>query len=143
MKVNLPTFKDEKSKDAVTYYSWPWDMAIFHQSVWNDQHLLPYVFHSLQGFPGDLARSLGEDATLNDVLQMLDKYYGVIMMFGALSRELYSLEQGSRKNIAECGAHLLQQIQLCQSECPGRIQPEHVEEMKHDCFYEGLNPEYW
>ena len=56
-------------------------MAIFHHSGWDDQHLLLYIFQSLQGFPGDLARSLGEDATLTDVLQMLDEHYGMVMTF--------------------------------------------------------------
>ena len=70
VKVNLPIFKDEKVKDALTCSSWWWDVAIFHQSGWDDQHLLLYVFHS-QGFPGNLASSLGKDATLSDVLQML------------------------------------------------------------------------
>ena len=75
MKVNLPTFKDEKSKDAVTYCSWLWDVAIFCQSGWDDQHLLPYIFHSLQGFLDDLARCLGEETNLKDVLQMFNKHY--------------------------------------------------------------------
>ena len=57
VKVTLMIFKDKKMKDAVTYHSWWWDVAIFHCSGWDDQHLLPYVFRSLQGFPGDLARS--------------------------------------------------------------------------------------
>ena len=69
-------------------------MAIFHQSGLDDQHLLPYVFCSLQGFLGDLAQSLGKDATLSDVLQMLDEHYGVVMTFDALSKVLYSLKQG-------------------------------------------------
>ena len=69
VKVNLLTFKDEKTKDAVTYCSWWWDVAIFCHSGWDNQHLLPYVIWSLQGFPGDLARSLGKDTILNDVLQ--------------------------------------------------------------------------
>ena len=142
VKVILPIFKDEKSKDAVTYHPWQWDVAIFHWSGWDDLHLLPYIFHSLQGFPGDLAKSLGEDVPLSDVLQMLDKDYGVIMTFDTLSKELYSLKQGSGENIAEFGVHLSQQVQILQSEYPGRIQPEHVEELKHDHFCEGLNPEY-
>ena len=33
VKVNLPIFKDEKMKDAVTYLSWWWDMAIFVSQV--------------------------------------------------------------------------------------------------------------
>ena len=117
-------------------------MAIF-LSGWDDQHLLPYHFHSLQGFTCDLARSLGKDATLNDVLQTLNEHYGVVMMFDPLSKELYSLKQGSSKNVAGFGVHLLQQVQILQSEYSGRIQLEHMEEMKCNCFYEGLNPKYW
>ena len=142
VKVNLPIFKDEKTKDTVTYNSWLWDIAIFHHLGWDDQHLLPYVSWSLQGFPRDLARSLGKDATLTDVLQMLDEHYGIVMIFNTISKELYSLKQGSRENVAEFGVCLLQQVQILQSEYPGRIQQEHVEEMKWDCFYKGLNPKY-
>ena len=68
VKVNLPVFKDEKSKDTITYSSWEWDVAIFHWSGWDDQHLWPYIFCLLQGLPGEWARSLGEDVTLNGVL---------------------------------------------------------------------------
>ena len=100
VKVNLLIFKDKKTKGAVTYNTWQWYIAIFCHFDWEDQHLLPYIFQSLKGFPGDLARSLGEDTTLNDVLQMLDEHYGVLMMFHALSKELYSLEARIR---GECG----------------------------------------
>ena len=78
--------------------------------------MLPYVFWSLQGFLGDLARSLGEDATLNDILQTLDEHYGVVMTFDALSKELYSLKQGSGEDMAKFGVCLPQQIQILQSE---------------------------
>ena len=81
VKVNLLIFKDEKTKDTVMYHSWWWDIAIFCPLGWHDQHLLLYIFWSLQGFPGDLARNLGEDATLANILQMLDEHYGVVMMF--------------------------------------------------------------
>ena len=108
----------------------------------DDHHLLPYVFRSLQGFPGDLARSLGEDATLGDVLQTLDEQYGIVMTFSALSKELYSLKQGMGENVAEFGVHLSQQVQILQMEYPCRIQQKHVEEVKQDCFYKGLSPKY-
>ena len=56
VKVNLPILKDKKTKDAVTYHLWQWDVAIFCHSGWDDQHLLPYIFWSLLGFLGDLTR---------------------------------------------------------------------------------------
>ena len=64
------------------------------------------------------------------------------MKFSALSKELYSLKQGLGENVGERGVCLSQQVKILQSEYPGRIQPEHIEEVKDDSFYEGLNPEY-
>ena len=92
----------------MTYCSWWWDVAIFLHSGWDDQYLLPYIFRLLEGFPGDLARSLDKDATLTDVLQTLDEHYGVVMIFNTLSKELYSLKQTSGENVAEFGMHLSQ-----------------------------------
>ena len=116
MKVNLPIFKEEKTKDARTYGLWWWDIAIFCCSGWDNQHLLPYVFWLLQGFLGDLARSLDKDATLDDVLQMLDEHYGMVMTFGTPSKELYFLKQGSGENVAKFGVCLSQQVQILQFE---------------------------
>ena len=71
---------------------------------------------------------------MNDILQMLDEHYGMVMTFDALSKELYSLKQGSGENMAKFGVHLSQQVQILQSEYLGRIQQEHIEEMKQDHF---------
>ena len=64
MNINLPVFKDEQLKDAVTYPTWQWDVAIHRRSECGDLALLPHVYQSLQGFPTELAQSLGKDATL-------------------------------------------------------------------------------
>ena len=143
VKVNLLIFKDKKTKDAVTYCSWQWYIAIFCCLGCNDQHLLPYVFLSLQGFPGDVARN-GQECvvSLNDVLQTVDEHYGMVMMFDTLSKELYSLKQESGENVAEFGVCLLQQVQIVQSEYLGRIQQEHMEGLEWDQFYEGLKPKH-
>ena len=82
---------------------------------------------------------MGEDATLGDVLQTLDEHFGVMMIFNALSKELYSLKQGMGENVAEFRVCLSQQVQILQMEYPGRIQQEYVEEVKLDNFYEGLS----
>ena len=74
---------------------------------------------------------------------MLDEHYGVMMTFDALSKELYSLKQGMGENVAVFRVCLSQQVQILQTEYPGRIQQEHVEEVKRNHFCEGLRPEYW
>ena len=64
------------------------------------------------------------------------------MTFNALSKEIYSLKQGSNENISQFGVYLFKIVQTLQFEYLGRIQQEHVEELKHNSFYEGLNPKY-
>ena len=44
MKINLPIFKDEDTKDAVTYQSWRWDLTVYHHVGCRDRTLLLYAF---------------------------------------------------------------------------------------------------
>ena len=71
----------------------------------------PMSLGSLQGFPGDLARSLGKDATLNDALWMLDEHYGIVMTSNVpkvRSFILSSREWG--ENVADFRVCLSQQV---------------------------------
>ena len=54
MKINLPVFKDEDAKDAVTYQSWRWDLTVYQCAGCRDCTLLSYAIGSLQGYPGEL-----------------------------------------------------------------------------------------
>ena len=74
---------------------------------------------------------------------MLDEHYGVVMTLDALSKELYSFKQETGENVAKFIVCLPQQVQILKMEYPGRIQQEHVEEVKQDHFCEGLSPKYW
>ena len=102
---------------------------MFCPSGWDDQHLVPYVFWSLHGVPEDLARSLGKDATLNDILQMLDEPYGMVMTFKTLSKEFYSLKQGSRENVAELRVHLSQQLRVSGKDPTGEHRGDEVKSL--------------
>ena len=52
MKINLPVFKDEDTKYAITYQSWHWDLMVYHHTGCQDHTLLPCAICSLQGYPG-------------------------------------------------------------------------------------------
>ena len=85
MKINLPVFKDEDTKDAITYQSWCWDLTVYHCVRCQDHTLLPYIIHSLQGYPGELVRSSGMDLTLDDLLTILDEHYSNVKALDALN----------------------------------------------------------
>ena len=74
MKINLPIFKDEDAKDAVTYQSWRWNLTVYRHASCRDHTLLPYAIRSLQGYPGELVWSSSTDITLDDVLTILDEH---------------------------------------------------------------------
>ena len=76
MNINLPIFKDDDAKDAVTYQSWRWDLTVYRHAGCRDHTLLPYAIRSLQGYPGELVWSSGTDITLDDVLTILDEHSG-------------------------------------------------------------------
>ena len=89
MKINLPVFKDEDKKDAVTYQSWHWDLMVY--CCTGRLHLLPYVMYSLQGYPGELVRSLGTNITLDGILAVLDEHYNNVKALDVLNQELFQL----------------------------------------------------
>ena len=61
MKINLPIFKNDDAKDAVAYQSWRWDLTVYQCAGCRDCILLPYAMRSLQGYPGELVQSSGND----------------------------------------------------------------------------------
>ena len=94
MKINPLVFKDEYTKDAITYQSWCWDLTDYCHTGCQDCTLLPYVIHSLQGYLGELVRSLGMDIMLDDVLTILDEHYNNAKALDALNQELFQLRIG-------------------------------------------------
>ena len=89
MKINLPIFKDEDAKHAVTYQSWQWDLTVYRHAGCRDRSLLPYTIRSLQGYPRELVQSSGTDITLDDVLTILDEHYNNVKALDALNQELF------------------------------------------------------
>ena len=112
MKINLPTFKDDDAKDAVTYQSWRWDLMVYCHAGCRDCTLLLYAIHSLQGYPGELVQSLGKDITLDDVLTFLDEHYNNMKSLHTLNQELFQLWMADKETILDRGICLSRHLQV-------------------------------
>ena len=97
MKINLPVFNNEDKKDAISYQRWHWYLMVYCQAGCRDCTLLPYAICSLQGYPGELVRSLGTDVTLDDVLAILDEHYNNVKALDVLNQELFQLQMGKKR----------------------------------------------
>ena len=135
MKINLPIFKDEDAKDAVTYRSWRWDLAVYRHAGCRDRTLLPYAIRSLQGYPGELVQSSGTDITLDEVLTILDEHYNNVKALDALNKELFQMRMADKETVSDWGVCLSQHLQILAASFPDQFPPERVAELKRDQFY--------
>ena len=101
MKINLPIFIDEDTKDVVTYQSWRWDLMVYQCAGCRDHTLLPYTIRSLQGYPGELVWSSGMDITLDDVLMILDEHCNNVKVLDVLNQELFQLQMADKETVSD------------------------------------------
>ena len=135
MKINLPVFKDDDAKDAVTYQSWRWDSMVYQHAGCRDHTLLPYAIRSLQGYPGKLVQSSGMDITLDNVLTILDEHFNNVKPLDALNQELFQLWMADKETVLDWGVHLLRHLQVLAASFPDCSPSDQVAELKGDCFY--------
>ena len=138
MKINLPIFKDEDAKDAVTYQSWRWDLTVYRHAGCRDCTLLPHAIRSLQGYPGELVGSSGTDITLDDVLMILDEHYNNVKALNALNQELFQMRMADKETVSDWGVYLSRHLQILAASFPDHFPPDRVAELKRDNFYGGL-----
>ena len=138
MKINLSVFKDEDTKDVVTYQSWRWDLMVYGCAGCRDHTLLPYSIRSLQGYPGELVWSSGTDITLDDVLTILDEHYNNVKVLDALNQELFKLWMADKETVSDWAIHLLRHLQVLAASFPDHFPADHVAELKRDRFYSRL-----
>ena len=100
MKINLPIFKDEDAKDAVTYQSWRWNLTMYQCAGCRDCTLLSYT---MQGYPGEVVQSSGTDITLDNMLMILDEYYNNVKALDALNQELFQLQKADKETVSDWG----------------------------------------
>ena len=136
MKITLTIFKDEDTKDTVSYQSWRWDLTVYHQAGCWDHTLLPYAIQSLQGYPGELVRSSGMDITLDEVLTILDEHYNNnIKALDTLNQELFQLQMGKKETVSDWGVWLSRHLQVLAALFPECFPPDCVAKLKCDHFY--------
>ena len=138
MKINLPIFKDEDAKDAVTYQSWRWDLTVYRHAGCRDRTLLPYTIRSLQGYLGELVQSSGMDITLDDTLTILDKHYNNVKALDALNQELFQMRMADKETVSDWGICLYRHLQILAASFLDCFPPDHIAKLKRDHFYSGL-----
>ena len=139
MKINIPIFKDEDAKDAVTYQSWRWDLMVYHHAGCRDHTHTPPIYHLVFArLPRELAWNLGMGITLDDMLTILDEHYNNVKALDTLNQELFQLWMADEETNSDWGICLLRHLQVLAASFPNHFPPDCVTELEWDCFYGGL-----
>ena len=75
--------------------------------------------------------SSSTDITLDDVLMILDEHYNNVKALDALNQELFQMRMADKETVSDWGVCLSRHF-------PDHFPPDHVAELKKDCFYDGL-----
>ena len=120
MKINLPVFKDEDAKDAVTYKSWRWDLTMYWHVGCRDCTLLQ------------------DRCNIRWHVDNLDEHYNNVKALDALNQESFQLRMVDKETILDWGVHLSRHLQVLAASFPNHFPPDWVAELKRGCFYGGL-----
>ena len=118
MKINLPVFKDQDTKAAVTYQSWCWDLTMYHHG---GAEIAPFFLMLL--IPYKVTQG---------------NWWGV---WGWTLPWMTSSPYWMRwvkKIIIRLGVHLLRHLQVLTASFLEYFPPDWIAELKCDCFYGGL-----
>ena len=91
MKINLPIFKDEDTKDVVTYQSWRLDFDGVPLCRMQRSYTSPICHPFFARLPWELVWSLGMDITLDNMLTILDEHNNNVKALDTLNQELFQL----------------------------------------------------
>ena len=125
MKINLPIFKDEDTKDAVAFQSWRWDLIVYQCAGCRDSTLLPYAIRSFQGYPRELVQSSSTDITLDNVLTILDEHYNNVKVLDALNQELFQLWVADQETVLDWSLCLSRHLQVLATLFPNCFPTDH------------------
>ena len=143
-KVILPKFTGEDGGAGVTYFTWR-KLVETHRRTYSDDpinalRLRQYVQQSLEGPAADLACSLGEDYTLEDLLGLFDGYYENAESLTQLHAELHSLKQREKEDIAQFAVRITRAINLIVDHKDNTMTPAQIAQMKRERLHKGMRP---
>ena len=69
---------------------------------------------------------------------ILDKHYNNVKVLDVLNQEIFQLWMADKETVSDWGVCLSRHLQILAVSFPDCFLPEHVAELKRDCFYDGL-----
>lgn len=109
----LPFFSgaEEITKGETSYEVWSYEVKCLQKAnMVNEDVLKQTIRNSLKGFARSMLVPLGEDATVSDILNKLDGFYGNVSSSETLIQDFYSDSQKESESIVQYASRIEQTL---------------------------------
>ena len=132
---------DHKAKPGeISFDSWKYEVScLLREGTYPTASIAPAVRRSLRGEAGEIARFLGPQATIEEIIKKLDQVYGTVESGAVLLQQVYLCKQEANESASTYGLRL----QLLAFKCRerGGITSEAIDKTLKTIFWHGLHDE--
>ena len=133
---SLPIFSGEQPTPhgEVKYQQWVFQVRSFRES-YTDEAIKNAVIANCRGRANTVVRAKGFDADLGDIIEQLDKQFGVGQAGDEILREFHQMTQGPKESVQDFGAKLECIFSTINERFPGWYAPVQLKVR----FFHGIN----
>lgn len=136
----LPSFSGEVGRGETRYEVWKSEVEKLQDDNSNSvQDVDKLVRKSLQGKAARLAKRLGTEATLDELLKKLESRFGPLTEARQLMRDFYGAQQGETEDVASWACRLEDILDRARE--AGRVQGKEMDGLLREQFWAGLRSE--
>lgn len=143
-QARLSNFSGEASKSDVSFQQWRYEVkGLLRDEIYTEATILQAIRRSLRGTAADFLHNMGEDVTVQQVLDKMERVFGNILPPEAILEQFYSAKQQQNEKVATWACRLeetLSKLESCQDKAAPLVSPEVSKTMLRTKFYTGLRP---
>ena len=129
--------EDPPNKNEKTYEQWIFDVKTIRPS-YPERLLKEAIFGFLKGNAADIARGLGPDTTVDQVLELLDSIFGRKTNSDVLMQDFYRIVQEPKEKVSTFGIRLEVALDRIMVFHPESLTKDEAAKKLKDRFYYGV-----
>ena len=133
----LPSFSGDSTKDSVSFDQWVYQVKA-HAQNYNESKMREALVIALKGTAADMVRLMGEESSVDNVLQRLAVIYGTVGSYESMMQEFYDMSQRQGEDVAMYASRVQRMAGTISEHFPRRFPRADIREAIREKFFVGL-----
>ena len=143
-KLVFSLFRESDRDDSISYRDWRAEVEAALAKGYKPERVKMALFEAMEGMAKDHAANIDQYGVLTalEILEGMDRLYGVSMTFQLLNAALCGLQQRAMERCQDYYDHFTQITVLLWERHSNRSHPGELARMSKDCFYADLRAKH-